>query len=853
MRRVLVTVAVLLVALTPSAAGAADTADDPSVPHACAEALALVDAGRPRDALTLIEEYRENVSPAGATSEASCADAYGSAVAARETARAVSLQARALQPGGEKPVPRLPESWAAAGARAEQALALDEQNTLAAKVLRASQQTPPVDRAAQAWSGFVETVKPLGAPLLALVVGVLVLTVLARSVVPTTLRWPVLTAGQRAIVTVTGWVALGVGGALLVWGPATVTTPWPDDAGRVSGAAVGVLGAVAVAAGAAALALACATAATGSADARTRWWMWTTGATGLVTVVLGVLSPGMPALLGALLPGAAAAGLGVLLVGTVFATRLRLAVEVTSGAGDRATSGDGTGGAHLVALLGELGAEPPRGLEVPRGTDISALSGSALAELPQGAFVKAIVSLAQGVLGSVPWRVTVEEKDPDHLAVVVARNGRAAGSAAIGRRDLLRFDPADPASVAAAGTVDLYRAAAAVILMTLSRHHAGFDGLCGATSWRGLALQYIAQSDLAADPARRTQLLARAVDLDPANDLAQLALANDTARYRTVREDLVAYRRWLDDFVARSDGRSGYRSLRLRALYSRAVTAVNACFAESRVTKRASGRMDDDAVDAVRTLLEALGAERRAGREDALVAGLQDAADSMYYQAEPAAAPSAHDALVNAYRDAVGEPTDGLAEVGRRTTTPTGEYNLACTYAIQRPLRGADVRSATDHLRRAADLSALRAWLHEDPMLTAYRGRQEYLDEFGTDPAGLLDVEPFARHADALRAVGLTTTGRILARRPPALTTDLATTPEVAAELRAAAHLVEDVPDARGCFDVADVLLSRGVKAVGPTNPELPAEVVTAVRSRIGRTRLDPTDRERWTTWLGRA
>uniref|UniRef100_UPI0018DED552 hypothetical protein n=1 Tax=Cellulosimicrobium cellulans TaxID=1710 RepID=UPI0018DED552 len=587
--------------------------------------------------------------------------------------------------------------------------------------------------------------------------------------------------------------------------------------------------------------------------------------------------------------GAVLAALGVLLVATVLATRLRLTIEVTSGrSGDRTTSHEGTGGARLVALLGELGAEPPRGLEVPRGTDISALSGSALSELPQGAFVKAVVSLAQGVVGSVPWRVTVEERDADHLAVVVTRNGRAAGSAALDRAGLLRFDPEDPTSAAAAAQVDLYRAAAAVVLLTLARHHAGFEGLCGATSWRSLALQYVAQSDLADAPDRERELLARAVDVDPRNDLAQVALAHAEGRHHTLREDLDAYGRWLDRFVARTAGRSGHRSLRLRAQYSRAATTVNACFAPGRDGDDPAGTLDATAVDAVRALLEALAVERAAGREDALVVRLQDAVESLYRQAEAAAralepvaaqgAPAApgtdpsgrtepsdlsetarsaetpRERLRRAYRAALARDPEGAGPPS--PTTPTGEYNLACTYAVRtKPLGAADALRATDHLRRAVVLADLRAWLHDDPMLAAYRERPEYAAEFGQDPLDLLAVAPFARYAPALRAWGLTTEQRIVAVPLPDLAAFLGTTPEEAARVRAAAHLAADLPALPGRCDVLDVLLAHDVGALPPAGQGLPDDVARALRSRVGRLRLTPSERDRLCAalagWLG--
>ncbi|MFD4994007.1 hypothetical protein ACFWI1_18210 [Cellulosimicrobium cellulans] len=877
--------AVLLGALAPCAPASADNAPDeePRTPHACSEALALVDGARPGDAQTLIDAYRSSsLSGSGVTEldeDRACDDAYAAAGAAISTAQDVADDARLLVPGGEPPASGSSGSWAAATARAEQALAIDEQNVTAAEVLQDAPQAA-TERIGRAWRTFVESVEPLGTPLLALGVAVLLLAVLARAILPTTLHWPVLTTRQRCAATVAGWVALVSGAALLVWGPPAATAPWSAGDARAGGVVTGVLVLVTLGAGIAAAWLARdARQGAPSNGTASAGWPSVLAALSLATILLGGL--GLAAsvldivvgvrelgLVGTLLPGTAAAGLGVLLTGTVLATRLRLTVDVTSDSGDRSSSEDGSGGGHLVALLAELGAEPPRGLETPTATDINTLGGSTLTELPQQAFAKAALTVVQWLLGSVPWRVRVGVTSPDNLSVVVTRNGRAAGSAVVDRARILGSETKSPETAEVSAKIDLHRAAAAVVLMTLSRHHPGFEGLCGATEWRSLALYYVAQTDLAATSEHKRSLLARAVSLDPANDLAQVAFANATARRDTTREDLDDYRRWLDAFVGRTEGLDGYRSLRLRALYSRAVVATNACFAAHRDTTPPVGHLDTGARRAVRELLASLGEERAAGREDALVQRLRDAAETMYHQAiadgagsEGVSAPRAGspdpesvqgDDLRVAYTQATGEEPRPLTTAPRFCATPMGDYNLACTYAIRRPLQDVDARRATEHLRRAVELPGMLGWLHKDPMLTAYRGRPEYLDEFGTDPAGLLDVQPFARHADPLRAAGLTTTERILARRPPVLSTDLATTPEAVAELRAAAHLVEDLPEARGRHDVADVLLTHDVATVSPTNPELPAKVVTAVRDRIGRTRLDPTDRERWATWLGR-
>ncbi|WP_194521137.1 hypothetical protein [Cellulosimicrobium sp. JZ28] len=297
MRRLLA-LAALLVALAPApgaaAADAAGTDPAATTPRACADALALLDDSRPRDAVALVDAYRATASsPADPAARATaCADVRDAAVAARDTAATLAAEAEALEPGGARPTSGEAESWAAAQARAEQALALDAQDARAAAVVRAAQEeeTTVPDRAASAWDGFVEAVSPLGPPLLALLVGVLVLAVVARLVVPVTLRWPVLSAGERVRAGAAGWGALVAGAALLVWGPAAGASTWTGSgvAGATLAVVVLVLGFVA---GVVAVALALGRlVAPGARHDHTRWWAWATAVAGVAAVAAVVLS-----------------------------------------------------------------------------------------------------------------------------------------------------------------------------------------------------------------------------------------------------------------------------------------------------------------------------------------------------------------------------------------------------------------------------------------------------------------------------------------------------------------------------------------------------------------------------------
>jgi hypothetical protein len=271
--------------------------------------------------------------------------------------------------------------------------------------------------------------------------------------------------------------------------------------------------------------------------------------------------------------GDAHAGLAVALglAGTVLtswavAKRLRLTVEVTNAKGER----DRAGTAHVVALLNELGAEPPKGLEVPRASDVQALDG-ALKLLPEGTIGKALGSAIEWLFGLSPWTVVVDQESDDVHSVEISRNGRSAGSAVIDRDQLgLRVPlPRSPGTSRTGGgdaakeeaLPDLHRLAAAVVLTTLAEKHDGFKGLCEATDWRSLGLHYVATTDFDDSPKEARPLLARATELDPDNLSAQVAWRYAVYREATEAPDLKAYIRWLDVTIEHvTEGEAGGRA-----------------------------------------------------------------------------------------------------------------------------------------------------------------------------------------------------------------------------------------------------------------------------------------------------
>jgi hypothetical protein len=475
------------------------------------------------------------------------------------------------------------------------------------------------------------------------------------------------------------------------------------------------------------------------------------------------------AILGAfVLPGGDAhAGLAVALglAGTVLtswavAKRLRLTVEVTNAKGER----DRAGTAHVVALLNELGAEPPKGLEVPRASDAQALDG-ALKLLPEGTIGKALGSAIEWLFGLSPWTVVVDQESDDVHTVEISRNGRSAGSAVIDRDQLgLRVPlPRSPGTSQMGGgdaakeesLPDLHRLAAAVVLTTLARKHGGFEGLCGATDWRSLGLHYVATTDFEDTPTEAGRLLARAAELDPDNLSAQVAWRYAVYREATDAPDLAAYIRWLDDTIAHvTDGavggraREGHAALRQRMRYSRAAATVNLFYANE-------GTFGFDARPPVqdrrrtRAAFELLLRELADGSGDEGLKRLRRAA----WPGAAAMASWANEHLpagVDRIQD------DKIRSWLGRPAGPLGHYNLGCFHATRK--EDPDHRRAVTHLRFATDVPRLRAWMPRDPQLRSVFEREPiYRKTFNPSPSkDLLSLPPLEPFAAAFKKAGAT-------------------------------------------------------------------------------------------------
>ncbi|MBT2538944.1 hypothetical protein [Arthrobacter sp. ISL-69] len=276
-------------------------------------------------------------------------------------------------------------------------------------------------------------------------------------------------------------------------------------------------------------------------------------------------SPGASLGLGTL-PGLLALSVvGSLLFATWIASRPRLSIVVK----DKSGAVNESMTSYIIALLAELGAAAPKGIEVPRGADATGLADASVSAEISNKVLAALSKALLAVVGLTTWKVVVDSATDNDLSVVITRNGWSVKATTISTSNHLLFPtpaaktstPApedaspdkDSAATGSAPASELHKLAAAFVVATLAEHEQGFEGLCGATDWRSIGLQYLATTGHALEEVHQKLLLANAVNVDPENLLASTALMNILHRKGTTPGPLTDYETWLDRTIEKID------------------------------------------------------------------------------------------------------------------------------------------------------------------------------------------------------------------------------------------------------------------------------------------------------------
>lgn len=502
----------------------------------------------------------------------------------------------------------------------------------------------------------------------------------------------------------------------------------------------------------------------------------------------------------------------VLLLTTAMATRMRLAVEVRDkDAVDEVATG------QVIALLAELGGEPPNGLEVPRGSDVTVLDGTPIAGTPESRVLKALLRVWQLLPGVTPWRVRVDAENQDVHAFVITRNGHTVASGVIDR-DLLGLRApihreheaeAEPGGEQKGPHLpDLHRFAAAAVLVTLSRHSTGFAALWGMTDWRSLGLHYVATTDYAApaDKDAREAALVRAIEHDRRNLPAMVAFRHSGQRESTTPDDLAAYLDWLIGMraVLAAGSDVPWEPLRLRVHMSLVCTACNYLAADGPESPGSHAGREARLSAASAASEEFVLALKGAPKGDSLAPRMCATAAAAYLTLHEGGV------LDEAVRTWLGNQSSALF-------SPTDHYNHACH--LLRPGGGrspAPVDEVVSHLRQAAAVPRLREWMRRDPSLTALRSEKAFRHAFSHEPRrDLLVLAPLEKYAEKLRSAGLHDASALASTAPQRLAGLLGADVLVAEHLIMLGRLADALPRSLADFqvEITAALVADGIEA----------------------------------------
>ncbi|WP_146617457.1 hypothetical protein [Arthrobacter globiformis] len=454
---------------------------------------------------------------------------------------------------------------------------------------------------------------------------------------------------------------------------------------------------------------------------------------------------------GQMAAGALLAFLGSVVLAVYLSSRLRLTLDVRDTKGETSK----VDVSQIGALLHELGADAPRGLEVPEGADVTALADNAMPVSFTNKVLAAVQKLVVSIFGVTPWRVVVSSSNEDSMTVSMARNGASVGAVTIDRNELQLADgqskkpgtdakATTPTTTNSAAELELHKMAAAYILVTLAKKHHGFDGLCGATDWRSLGLHYVATTDTTMADERAKRLLGAAVDHDAGNMLAEVALQHALFRESTDKETIKTYADWLlgmaneirNDIDRRAKSAAGYTPLLYRIELTFLSMVLNLPPDSSAFLQlQRPGR--EIAGNLVRKLepsrrLNVPGPWAYAMRLDAALAyrDLDETSPEKAVQ---------HSDL----------HTAALASIAPRTA-----YNAACSIARRRG--EAAVEEVKGRLRYALRDPGLTAWARKDPELAVLRKNPDFLQFLGVTPRqDFWKLEAFEPYEKQLRKAGI--------------------------------------------------------------------------------------------------
>lgn len=460
---------------------------------------------------------------------------------------------------------------------------------------------------------------------------------------------------------------------------------------------------------------------------------------------------------------------GAALISVFLARQLKLSIEVK--ALDGAASAPLT--AELISTLNQIGGSTPRGLETPRGTDVTLLE-KALSSFSANKVLSALQAAITALFATAPWKVTVETLSGERLSVSMSRNGRSVSNTSV--------DPTTISDVTEQAHSNAMTLAAATVVAVLAKKHHGFNGLAGATNATSIAMQVIATTRLKSEPDKASDLLAKALDADPDNLLAEIALRHHQYRRSTDETELGIFKGQLTTWsaklsesalpkrmagllpkrLARLFPKPGVRELRLRVLRNQLAVWRN--LTAKLATPAALDKADFD-------LAEVAAKQLRTPWPSPLVQRLRPAIATDIQVLAAYAAAREKDAA-EADRSEWSKVAKQLGKITKRndfqkwveqadvSAAPNVAYAAACRDVRIAALATPPSAELTPTLKQRLDdafiFAELKEWAREDPELSTLRALGEFADLVAPDGVDFWTLTPLAPFKKKLVAIGVT-------------------------------------------------------------------------------------------------
>lgn len=323
-------------------------------------------------------------------------------------------------------------------------------------------------------------------------------------------------------------------------------------------------------------------------------------ATTLVTVALWLFwwNQAYPRLL---LASSVAIALTVVITAVSYGQNCRLQVQALSTTGQSEEQSTD----FFLARIQTLGRERNQGMTASSASSaMTSLLSQDLSTIPAGPIMGTVARIVFALRPDMTWRAQLTRFDDSRVSMRLSRNGRLAATTIFSRADLglapvnAGSAGGDAAAKKSGPTVDqagaqLVTGAAAFVLLHLSTVYPEYRrGLCGATNWKSVTLEAIAQSEALSVGEDCPSLLRIALDLDPGNGRARYGYISrragdlpEGASYDKIRIDM--FRDLKRRALARKERASepdmpkfGWEELYLGILSGTSVKHINQCLVQ---------------------------------------------------------------------------------------------------------------------------------------------------------------------------------------------------------------------------------------------------------------------------------